>query len=204
MSDSVPEPRILLTTIQKHPDAKPFKKKGFVHYNQMAIMLPNLVKGTHAFRPSQQSFGAVANQPANSGSPPAESASADTGGCSVGAGLSVAPGNPLMQSRSPPSIASTSNTPNTNSVHSFNSRQSKCKHSALGDGDTMSINSNSPAGSQDKCQRGGQTSALYALGVKVNKINETFASGFAAEDKAHIHRDHSPQRRAKAGEGIDQ
>ena len=121
MSESVPQPRILLTSIQKHPDVKPFKKKGFVHYNQMAIMLPNLVKGTHAFRPLQQSFGAIANQPANSGSLPAESASADTGGCSVGAGLPVAPGNPLMQSCSPPSIALTSNTPNTNSVHSFNS-----------------------------------------------------------------------------------
>ena len=68
----------------------------------------------------------------------------------------------------------------------------------------MSINSGSPAGSQDKHQSGGQTSALYTLGVKVNKINETFASGFAAENKARIHRDHSPQRRAKAGEGIDQ
>ena len=40
----------------------------------------------------------------------------------------------------------------------------------------MSINSGSPAGSQDKHQSGGQTSALYTLGVKVNKINETFAS----------------------------
>ena len=121
MLESVPQPHILLTSIQKHPDVKPFKKKDFVHYDQMAIMLPNLVKGTHAFHPSQQSFGAVANQPANSGSPPAESASADTGGRSVSVGLPVVPSNPLMQSHSPPSIASTSNTPNTNSVHSFNS-----------------------------------------------------------------------------------
>ena len=62
----------------------------------------------------------------------------------------------------------------------------------------MSINSSSPAGSQDKRQHGGQTSALYALSVKVDKINETFASSFAAEDKARICRDHSPQCRAKA------
>ena len=180
MSD--PQPHIALTSIQKHPDVKPFKKKGFVHYDQMAIMLPNLVKGTHAFHPSQQSFGAVANQPANSGSLPAESASADTGSHLVSAGLPAAPGNPLMQSCSPPSIASTSNPPNTNSVHSFNSQQSKHKHSALGDGDTMSINSGSPASLQDKCQHGGQTSALYALGVKVDKMNKTFTSSFAAED----------------------
>ena len=62
----------------------------------------------------------------------------------------------------------------------------------------MSINSGSPAGLQDKCQCGGQTSALYTLSVKVNKMNETFVSSLAAGDKAHIWCDPSPQCRAKA------
>ena len=62
----------------------------------------------------------------------------------------------------------------------------------------MSINSSSPAGSQDKRQRGDQTSALYALSVKVDKINKTFASSFAADDKACIRCDCSAQHRAKA------
>ena len=37
----------------------------------MAEIMPSYVRGTHAFCPSQQSFGAAANRPASFSAPPA-------------------------------------------------------------------------------------------------------------------------------------
>jgi len=49
-----------------------FQEKGFSGYNQMIPLMPNHVRGTHAFRPSDQTFGAITNQPtaSNSNMPP--------------------------------------------------------------------------------------------------------------------------------------
>src|ERR1700683_1454030 len=59
---------MVLICVQKNSDVAPYKKKGFVHYNHLATLMPTHVRGTHAFRPSQQSFGAIANQPFTPGS----------------------------------------------------------------------------------------------------------------------------------------
>jgi hypothetical protein len=47
--------------LQKHPEAKPFKNKGFAHYDRMTPIMQSHVKGKYAFRPSQQSYGAFVN-----------------------------------------------------------------------------------------------------------------------------------------------
>ncbi|KAF8805426.1 hypothetical protein BYT27DRAFT_7258539 [Phlegmacium glaucopus] len=49
--------------VVKNKDAKPFKTKGFPHFNHIQAIMPSTVRGVHAFHPSQQSFGAIANAP---------------------------------------------------------------------------------------------------------------------------------------------
>jgi hypothetical protein len=129
------------------------------------------IRGTHAFRTSQQSFGAVANQPftASSGSMTPSTVHRDAGddflGGSSGNEEPVPP--PLSTPPCPP-VSTTSP-----SVSSFTSQQSKRKYSALGDGDSMSIKSSSLMSSQDKHQRGAGSAALHALSTKMDKMNET-------------------------------
>ena len=99
----------------------------------MAEIMPCYVRGTNAFHPSQQSFGAAVNQPA--------SLSALTLGTSqdISRGLLDVEGE-LTHDSIPcpsPSVAL-----NPNFINSFNSCQSECKNSMLGD-DSMSIASGS-------------------------------------------------------------
>jgi hypothetical protein len=189
---------VVLTCIQKNGDAAPFKKKGFFHYNHMAALMPNHVRGTHAFRASQQSFGAIANQPFATGSNMAEPR--DTGIDLTGGDSSdneqAMPLIPQSTPQRPPISTSTT------SINSFASRQSKRKHSAFDDGDSTSFKSGSLTSSQDKRQRNTGVSALYSLGTKVDKMSDTFANGFAQESKARRRPDHSPQRRAKAAKSF--
>jgi hypothetical protein len=56
---------VCLSSDQKHAKAAAFKTTGFSHYNRMSDIMPKIVKGTHAFRASQQSHGAVSNTPAS-------------------------------------------------------------------------------------------------------------------------------------------
>ena len=157
--------------------------------------MPNYIRGTHAFRASQQSFGAVANQAFATGSNMATPQ--DTGTSLVGSNSSDdeqgAPLIPQSTSQRPPtSISSTS----------FASRQSKRKYSAFDDADSMSIKSGSLMSSQAKRQRNTGASALYSLSAKMDKMSNTFANGFAQESKARSHPDNSPQRRAKAAKSF--
>ena len=173
---------------------KPFKKKGFPVYNLMTTLMPNHVRGMHAFHPSDQTFGAIANQPTSSNSnmlPPAPHGNIgedDVSDKSDDNEQVVPPSSPM---RPPVSTSSTS-------VNSFASRQSKHKHSALGDGDSASIQSGSHVSSQNKRQRNPGASALVALSAKMDQMNDTFKTGFAQDAKARAHRDKSPQRRAQA------
>jgi hypothetical protein len=178
--------------MQKNKEAKRFKSKGFVHYNQIAAMMPGHVRGTHAFHPSTQSVGAAANQPASNLPHPAPAV-----GDIVENPLSnerpaaTAQSTSQFTSRSPPS--------NSNSINSFNSRQSKHKYSAFGDDDdSMSIASGSFTSSQGKHQRGSSTSVLHALGIKMDQMSNRFASSFNSDVNTHVRPDCSPQRRAKA------
>ena len=185
---------IALTLIQKGAEVKPFRKKGFPVYNHMIPLMPNHVRGTHAFRPSDQTFGAIVNQPTSSNSnmpPPAPRGDIDEDDAAINSddNEQVAP---LSSPPRPP--ISTSST----SVNSFASRQSKRKHSALGDGDSASIPSGSRVSSQDKRQRNTGASALVALSAKMDRMNDTFETGFAHDAKARAHRDKSPQHRAQA------
>ena len=171
-----------LTSIQKGAKVKPFKKKGFPVYNHMIPLMPNHVRGTHAFRPSDQTFGAIVNQPTSSNSnmpPPAPRGDIDGDDAAINSddNEQVAP---LSSPPRPP--ISTSST----SVNSFASRQSKRKHSALGDGDSASIPSGSRVSSQDKHQRNTGALALVALSAKMDRMNDTFKTGFAHNAK-HVH-----------------
>jgi hypothetical protein len=160
----------------------------------MTALMPNHVRGTHAFHPSDQTFDAIANQPTSSNSnmpPPAPPGDIGEGGVSDNShdNEQVVP----LSSPPHPPISSSST-----SIDSFASRQSKRKHSALGDGDSASIQSGSRASSQDKRQRNTGASALVALSAKMDRMNDTFETGFAQDAKARAHRDKSPQRRAQA------
>jgi hypothetical protein len=151
------------------------------------MLMPNHVRGTHAFRPSDQTFGAIANQATSSNN----NDDIDKDNSSTHSDdneLAVPPSTPL---RPPVSNSSTS-------VNSFASRQSKRKFSALGDGDSTSIPSGSRVSSQDKRQRNTGASALVALNAKMDMMNNTFETGFTQEAKARARRDKSPQRRAQA------
>lgn len=186
---------IVLTHIQKNGDAAPFKRKGFVHYNHMASLMPNHIRGTHAFRPLQQSFGAVANQPFTSGSN--MTTPRDTG-------IDFTGGNSSDDERAalpiPPSTPQQPTTSTSPSISSFASCQSKRKHSVLDDGDSMSIRS--LTSSQGKRQRNTGVSALYSLGTKVDKMSDIFANSFTQESKTRSRPDHSPLRRAKAAKSF--
>jgi hypothetical protein len=161
---------IALTLIQQGGNVKPFKKKGFPVYNLMTTLMPNRVRGTHASHPSDQTFGAIANQPTSSNSnilPPAPRGNIgkdDVSDKSDDNEQVVPPSSPMH----PP--VSTSST----SVNSFASRQSKRKHSALGDGDSASIQSSSHVSSQNKHQHNPGASALVALSAKMDRMNDTF------------------------------
>lgn len=41
------------TYVKQHPDAKPFRNKGWTHLARMEKLVPSQAKGTHVFRPSQ-------------------------------------------------------------------------------------------------------------------------------------------------------
>ena len=182
---------VILTHIQKHTDAVPFKRKGFFHYNNVAPLMPNYVCGTHAFCALQQSFGTIANQAFATGSNMATPQ--DTGTGLVGSNSSDGEqGAPLVAQSTP------QHPPASISSTSFASHQSKHKYSAFDDGDSMSIKSGSLMSSQDKCQHNTGISALYSLSTKMDKMSDTFANGFVLESKAHSCPDHSPQHRAKA------
>ena len=161
----------------------------------MAILMPTHVHGTHAFRASQQSFSAIANQVFPTGSNMA--VPRDTGielaGSNSSGDEQDAPHIPQSTPQHPPtSISSTS----------FSSCQLKCKYSAFDGGDSMSLKSSSFMSSQEKCQCNTGASALYSLGAKVDKMSETFAHGFTQQSKAHSHPDQSPQRRAKVAKSF--
>ena len=159
-----------------------------MHYERMAEIMPSYVRGTHAFHLSQQSFGAAANPPASFSAPHA-STSQD-----VSMNLPDVEDGPTLDSipHSPPSIAL-----NPNSINSFNSHQSKCKSSALGN-NSMSIASGSLfLTSQVKCQCSTNSSALYSLGIRIDQMTKKLTSSPDADTKTHV-RDHSPQCRAKA------
>ena len=154
--------------------------------------MPSYVRGTHAFHPSQQSFGTAANQPASFSAPP------------TGTSQDISRSLPDVEDEltlnsiphSPPSIAS-----NPNSINLFNSHQSKGKSSALGD-DSMSIASGSLSlTSQVKCQCGTNSSALYSLGIKIDQMTKKLTSSPDAKAKTHVH-DHSPQCRSKAAQHL--
>ena len=185
---------IMLTRIQKHADAAPFKKKGVFHYNHMAILMPNHVHGTHAFYPSQQSFSTITNQSftsdCNMAMPRDTSNDLSSGDSSDGE--RAAPLIPQLTPQHPPISTSSA------SIDSFASCQSKHKYSTFDDGDSMSVKSGSLTSLHDKCQCNTGASVLYSLGAKMDKMNDMFANGFAQESKAHIHPDSSPLCRAKA------
>ena len=84
---------------------------------------------------------------------------------------------------------------NPNSINSFNSCQSKCKNSMLGD-DSMSVAS---ASLQAKHQHGTNNSVLYSLGIKIDQMTEKLTSAPDANPKACVC-DHSPQCRAKTAQ----
>lgn len=169
--------------------------------------MPTNARGTHAFRPSQQTFGAVANQSGPSGqSSPGPAATPSTAKdmnhqtidneqslCdSIAHETMDAP--PSV--RPPPSIASV-----PNSINSFNSRQSKRKHSALGEEDSPAVS----ATSSEKRQRASGSSALVALQRQMDQMSARFTTSMDSDAIQHAaaresrHRDRSPQRRARAG-----
>ncbi|KAI9061235.1 hypothetical protein FKP32DRAFT_1566339, partial [Trametes sanguinea] len=39
--------------VKSHPDASPFKNKGFVHYASMQPLMPSKAKGSNVFQPGQ-------------------------------------------------------------------------------------------------------------------------------------------------------
>ena len=144
-----------------------------------------------------QTFGAIANQPTSSNSnmpPPAPCdiiGKDDVSDKSDDNEQVVPPSSPMC----PP--VSTSST----SANSFASQQSKRKHSALGDGDSASIQSGSHVSLQNKPQCNPGASALAALSAKMDQMNDTFETGFAQDAKARAHSDKSPQRRAQPSAG---
>ncbi|KAH9933725.1 uncharacterized protein B0H18DRAFT_981763 [Fomitopsis serialis] len=47
--------------VEKHPEAEPFRNKGWPHFEDMKELMPSKVKGTHAFHPATQMSGCSAD-----------------------------------------------------------------------------------------------------------------------------------------------
>ncbi|KAJ7084117.1 hypothetical protein C8R44DRAFT_651662 [Mycena epipterygia] len=64
------------TYVKQHPDAKPFRNKGWAHLSLMEKLVPSQAKGTHVFRPSQaatpedQEDDRQSTDPSSPGDPP--------------------------------------------------------------------------------------------------------------------------------------
>ena len=142
--------------------------------------MPNHVHGTHVFHPWQQSFCTIANQSFASGSNMAmhRNTSNDLLSGDSSDGEQAAP---LIPQSTPQHL------PISTSSTSFVSHQSKCKYSTFDNGNSMSVKSGSLISSHDKHQCNTGASSLYSLGAKMDKMNNTFANGFAQESKAHSH-----------------
>ena len=160
----------------------------------MSVLMLNHVRGMYAFHPSDQTFGTIANQSTSSNNnmlPPPPPDHIDKDNLSTHSDdnkLAVLPSTPPH-----PPVSSSST-----SVNSFASQQSKCKFSALGDGDSASVQSGSCVSSQDKHQHNTGALVLIALNAKMDMMNNTFETSFTQEAKACTHCNKSPQCRAQA------
>lgn len=158
----------------------------------MVPLMPH-VRGTHAFRTSQQCFGAVANRPisVDDNMPPPPQSSGTLPQPPPSMNLPIPGSTPPLPLTSTISLLS-------NTVSSLSSGGSKRKHYAHGDSDSMSILSPSPSDPQGKCQHGNPGATALFFGTKMDKMSDTFAAGFAANERAHTHKpDQSPKRQMK-------
>ena len=153
--------------------------------------MPSVVRGTHAFRPSQQTYGAIANAASSSG--PSNNA---PGGASMPPPQSVPRDDPETSDEDAIPPPTTPLRPS--SVVSSSTSASKRKHSTLDESTSTSFRASSTS-SYSKRQRNSTpngAAALHGIGDALHDFHGTMRDGPMTQPRRH--RRSSAERRIEA------